>query len=89
MRVNPNSELVSATGVPARTPASAPSLGEDRLTVGSADNLNQALAETPAVRPDEVARARTLIQDPSYPPTVIIQKLSDLLAIGLDRTSEV
>lgn len=88
MRVNPNSEVPSATGVPARAPAQAPALGADLLTLGAADGLNRALEQTPVARPDQVARAKDLVQDVSYPAVEIIQKISVLLAARLDQSNQ-
>ena len=62
------------------TAAKAPSLGRDTVTLTSADDLTSALRQTPEARPEKVAQARTLVQDTSYPPQVLIQKLSVLFA---------
>ncbi len=83
MRVNPNSELPGAAQVPARAPVQAPALGQDHLALSQAEGLNRALDQTPAARPEEVARAQSLVQDLSYPPMVLIRKISSLLAIHL------
>jgi hypothetical protein len=80
MRVNPNSELLSATDMPARSQAPAPGLGRDQLTLGPTDDLNGALQGTPLARPGEVARAMGLVQDDSYPPEEVIRGISGLLA---------
>jgi len=45
--------------------------------------LNRSLASTPEVRQEVVERARRLIEDTSYPPTVAINKIADLLAMKL------
>jgi hypothetical protein len=84
MRVIPNSE---ATAVPAVVPRSAPAeprLGQDQLAFTGTQSLDRSLAQSPEVRADKVAEAKALIQDGSYPPAVIIRKLSALLAISLD-----
>lgn len=46
--------------------------------------LETGLKETPAVRPEVVARARELISDPSYPPQEMVRKISLLLAMHLE-----
>jgi hypothetical protein len=84
MRVNPNSELRSATEIPSRSPAPGPGLGRDQLTLGSTEELNRALQQTPLARPDEVARAAGLVQDASYPPMAVIDNISGLLALHLN-----
>jgi hypothetical protein len=83
MRVNPNSHLLSATDIPARSQAPSPALGCDQLTLGSTDELNRALQATALARPDQVTRAAALVQDPSYPPTEVIDSVSSLLALYL------
>jgi hypothetical protein len=88
MRVNPNSELLSATDIPARSPAPAPGLGRDQLTLGSTDELNRALEQTALARPDQVARARGLVQDASYPPTEVIDSISGLLALHINTPNQ-
>ncbi|MGO8676349.1 MAG: hypothetical protein ACLQVX_10825 [Limisphaerales bacterium] len=80
MRVNPNSQLLSATDIPARSKAPAPGLGRDQLTVGSTDDLEGALQGTPLARPDEVARATDLVQDDSYPSAEVIGGIASILA---------
>jgi hypothetical protein len=60
-------------------------LGEDHLAPSAADDLAHALAQTPAVRSEKVALARGLIKDASYPPAVLIHKISTLLAIHVDK----
>jgi len=48
-----------------------------------AAQLNQALRETPEVRPEAVARAQHLIGDVRYPPDETLQSIARLLAIQL------
>jgi hypothetical protein len=52
--------------------------------VAATESLNRSLEQTPASRGDKVAEAKALLQDGSYPPAVIIRKISALLAITLD-----
>jgi hypothetical protein len=88
MRVNPNSDLLSATEIPARSQAPAPGLGRDQLTLGSTDDLNRALQQAPLARPEEVARATGLVQDASYPPMEVIHNISGLLALYLNTPNQ-
>ena len=46
--------------------------------------LAEPLAE-PAVRPDQVARGKALIADPTYPSKEHIQKIARVLATNLTR----
>jgi anti-sigma28 factor (negative regulator of flagellin synthesis) len=84
MRVNPNSETSAVSATPGRTAAPEPRLGQDQLAATATESLNRSLQQTPEVRADKVAEAKALIQDGSYPPAVIIRKISALLAIKLD-----
>ena len=84
MRVNPNSETSAVSATPGRTAAPEPCLGQDQLAATATESLNRSLEQTPEVRADKVAEAKALIQDGSYPPAVIIRKISALLAIKLD-----
>jgi hypothetical protein len=52
--------------------------------VTATDSLNRSLEQTPPVRADKVAEAKALIEDGTYPPAVIIRKISALLAIKID-----
>jgi hypothetical protein len=80
MRVNSNTETWGVTGVPSRTPAREPRLEQDKVSLTSTEALNTALDNTPPVRGEKVEQARKLVQDTSYPPQVLIRKLSALFA---------
>ena len=84
MRVNSNSAELAVSATPGRTTAPEPRLGQDKLAFATTESLNRSLEQTPEVRADKVAEAKALIQDGSYPPAVIIRKISALLAIKLD-----
>ena len=84
MRVNPNSETSAVSAPPGRIASPEPRLGQDQLAATATESLNRSLQQTPEVRADKVAEAKALIQDGSYPPAVIIRKISALLAIKLD-----
>jgi hypothetical protein len=66
-----------------QTAARPARLGQDQSNLASAQDLSSALEQTPVVRADQVARARDLVRDVSYPPQILIQKLSVLLATHL------
>jgi hypothetical protein len=88
MRVNPNSGLSEVTGTPRQTTAQSPSLGQDQLALSSADALNSALDQTPAVRPDKAASAKRLLSDTTYPPDEVINALARLLAVKLQASQQ-
>ena len=84
MRVNLNSEASAVTATPGTTAAPEPRLGQDKVALTATESLNRSLEQTPEVRAEKVAEAKALIQDGSYPPEVIIRKISALLAIEID-----
>jgi len=84
MRVNPNNEASALPATPGRTSAPEPRLGQDKLALTSSESLSLSLEQTPQTRVDKVAEAQALLQDGTYPPAVIIRKISALLAIKLD-----
>ena len=53
---------------------------EDVASFPSATALNQALAQTPDIRADEVARAKELVKQSDYPPAEMVRKIGELLA---------
>lgn len=85
MRVDPNREISSVTGVAPRTVEKAgPDLGQDKLSLDKADELNRMLSQTPTARAEQVAQAKRLVLDASYPPEVLIHKIAALLANNMD-----
>ena len=84
MRVNSNSEPSVVAGTQGAAAPSAPRLGQDQSAFATSESLAQALERTPEVRSDKVAEARALIQNGSYPPAVIIRKISALLAAKIN-----
>jgi hypothetical protein len=83
MRVDPNNGLRGVNGVASQKAERTPRLEPDEMNVSQAEAVRKALEDTPAVRAAEVARAKSLVQDKSYPPDVIIQKIASLLAIEM------
>lgn len=88
MRVNPNNEATGVTGIPGRTAAQKPRLGQDKVALDNADHLNQALEQTPVVRTDKVEQAKGLVQNVAYPPDVVIHRIAVLLAMHLDNQDD-
>jgi hypothetical protein len=86
MRVNPNSPLPGAVEVPARSRAATPDLGQDQANLSGAEDLSHAFQQTASARPEEVARATALAQDPAYPPAAVVDSISGLMAAYLSGT---
>lgn len=65
--------------------ASATSINDqDTLSTDNTSALREALAASPEIRSDVVARGRELANDPSYPPLAIIEGLSRLFIASRD-----
>ena len=84
MRISASSELTGMNEIPSgprsKTAAAAPGLGEDKLEGTQTEALERAQAQTPVVRPEKVAQARALIQDPGYPSADVLGQVASLLA---------
>lgn len=68
--------------------ARAPRVRPDQISTGSAAALRSELARQPEIRPEIVARARELAQDPSYPSPEIIKKVAGLIAGAPDLSED-
>lgn len=62
---------------------------EDTLSTDSAVGLQNALAATPEIRPEVIARAEKLAVDLNYPPREIIDRIANLIALSRDPSAEV
>ena len=71
---------IEKPGKPTR-PVAAPAVPAFEET----QRLNQALASSPEVRADQVARAKALVADPNYPSTGQLDKIAGLLAANWQR----
>jgi hypothetical protein len=60
---------------------------EDTLSNASAVGLQTALAATPEIRPEVVARAAKLAVDLNYPPREIIDRIANLIALSRDPSA--
>ena len=83
MRVNPNSGPSSVTETSKRSAVQSPSLGQDKLALNAASALNDALQQTPAVRPEKIVQAQNILGDTSFPPDEIIRAIARLLAANM------
>ncbi len=72
----------------AGTGSSAPGdVSADTLSTPNATRLKTALDNTPAIRPEVVARASALALDPAYPPLAIIEKIATMIAASNDLSN--
>ncbi len=67
-----------------RSVSPEPVVHQETLSTDHAARLHAALARTPEIRSDEVARASHLAVDPLYPPRAIIDEVARLIADSND-----
>jgi Anti-sigma-28 factor, FlgM len=85
MKVNPNHEVPSTAPLTAKAKPAAHSNTTDAPDFAATNKLAQQLASTPDIRTDEVARAKALIADPTYPDDKIIRAVARQLADKIGR----
>jgi hypothetical protein len=90
MIIDPSNPTTPAVGQPATRGTSRISARQAGDTdIRRATEVNRALNETPAVRPEAVARARKLVGNVKYPPDEIINSISKILSTRLDPGDQV
>jgi hypothetical protein len=77
-------ELVSAAG---QAPGRAPGQRPDRISTENAAFLRAELERQPEVRPEVVARARLLAEDPNYPSAEALRHVAEQI-LGSPDLSE-
>jgi hypothetical protein len=75
--------------VPLRTPSARPApqtvpTASDSLSTSNASRLQEALAQTPAIRPEVIKRVTPLATDPNYPSPEIMGRIGRLLTQSKD-----
>ncbi len=76
-------------GVVLHTPASPDRAAKpDCFSPEQTATLRSALASQPAVRPEVVARARSLAADPNYPSPEILRKVGEVILGSPDPTEQ-
>jgi hypothetical protein len=89
MEINANLNANGVNGTPPpRRPSPPAQAASDRASFTGSSALEQALKGLPDARPEAVERARQLVNDPHYPPAVMIHKISVLIAARLKSDSE-
>jgi len=88
MEIQSNFNASGLTGRIASRQA-APAAAETAwLSFQESQALERSLETAPETRAEEVARARQLIAHADYPPQVMIEKISLLLAVQMDSGEE-
>jgi hypothetical protein len=89
MEVNPNispSAVPKVTAKPVATLSVKAAVG-DSASFGRTDAVNNALQQVPDVRTDAVMRARALLDDNDFPPPLVLNAISKLIATQLNQNS--
>ncbi|MEO0054875.1 MAG: hypothetical protein RLZZ50_822 [Verrucomicrobiota bacterium] len=73
---------------PAGTTAAPAFVPSDRISTERADQMREALTNTPVLRAEAVERAGAIAVDPNYPPLQIIERVARLLAESQDMSEE-
>lgn len=60
----------------------------DQLSTDSAAALRTSLAQSPAIRPEVVARARALAADPTYPSVAIMRRVAQQIIAAPDLSED-
>ncbi len=93
MRVSPDGEPAATPGAPpparAQAATARPELQADKVSLQGAEAIERAWQQTPAVRPDKVAKAKALLQAHSYPSEAVVDKVAALLAEHMADDSSV
>jgi hypothetical protein len=87
MRVNPNCDVPGPIGVPPVKGQAQAAAQPDKADLARSAELGRALENVPVARADKVAKAKTLIQDPSYPNEATLRQVADVLADHLKPQS--
>ena len=85
MRIERNYQTRPVVNVEKSAKPTAPVPGPAVSAFEDSHRLNQALTSTPQVRSDEVARAKALLADPSYPSQQKLENIANLLARNWNR----
>ena len=83
MRIERNYQTTTAANIEKAAKPATPATGSSVSAFQEAHQLNQAMANTPTVRADQVARAKALIADPNFPSSGQLEKVAGLLANNL------
>lgn len=68
------------------SPAEQPQ--QSQVDFATTNAINKAVAESPSVRPEAVAKAKSLIEDTKYPPDETIRRIAHLMAIEFRTESD-
>ena len=86
MEINLNSNIESLGRIAGSQPKRLETKTESGATAfGQSEALNQALQQTPNVRPEVVATAQSAVNSSHYPPAETIKQIATLLALHMNQ----
>jgi hypothetical protein len=85
MRINPNNKLPDPLNIPPTKPKTPTKTSQNAGDFTTSTQLTKSLEKLPLTRADKVAKARELIQDPSYPNDVTLRKVANILTKHIKR----
>ena len=83
MEIRPNNSYRPIPANELRAPRRVDQPAVDGGEFSGTESLEHALAATPDIRPDAVARGRELVKAETYPPSETMQRLARLFAVEL------
>jgi len=84
---NISSHGVETRGIESKAATRTNRAAQDQADFNQTQGLEHALNAIPAVRGEEVARAKTLVSSLRYPPDELIEGISQLLALHRRKSS--
>jgi hypothetical protein len=85
MRIERNHPTAPLPDIERPGKPSPPAAGPPLANFEESHRLDQVLSDTPEVRPDQVARAKALVADPTFPSKEQLGKIAGLLAANWQR----
>lgn len=87
MQINTNyhfNPVGRTNSTPPATPAQSAPRAEDTASFPDTKRLQDAVAQSPASRANQVARAKELVKQSDYPPAEMVRKIGSLIAGHLE-----
>jgi hypothetical protein len=89
MEINTNMNVSGVNGLtPSRRSPAAAQTAQDTASFDGTAGVESTLENLPTSRPESVALAKQLINDPNYPSPSVVKQLSQFLASKINSTNE-
>lgn len=87
MQVNPSGNISVTGSITRPTNNNTVRPEGDQAEFVSSQSIDQALRSQPEARPEAVDKAKSLVEDASYPPDETVRRLANLLALDFSQNS--